>query len=222
MIFFDIDGTLLDHKKAERLAAISFKNQVDVFGDLSDDDFAERWHHLSEKHISIYLDGHVSFKEQRRARIRDLFDSDIEDQKCDLLFNDYLIHYEENWLLFPDVLDCIKELGGYQLGIISNGDSYQQRRKLEKLGLLGFFSQVVISSEVGISKPDKGIFQYACKSISKLPPECFYVGDNYVLDAEGSRNSGMNGIWLNRAKGGRQSAGTTIDSLSELKDNLTR
>ena len=222
MIFFDIDGTLLNHAQAEMLAAVSFKNRFDVFNDISGENFAEKWHELAEKHISIYLEGHTSFVGQRRARIRELFDSEIEDEECDSLFNEYLNNYEENWSLYPDVLECLRELEEYQLGIISNGDSYQQRRKLEKLGVLEFFSFIVISDEVGVSKPHRDIFIHACNVSGYMPIECSYVGDNFILDAEGSRNSGINGIWLNRERADHPNAGLTIVSLSELKDKLTK
>jgi len=70
VIFFDIDGTLLNYNQAERLAAISFKKGVDVCNDIADEKFAEKWRKIAEKHISSYLEGQVSFTERRRARIR--------------------------------------------------------------------------------------------------------------------------------------------------------
>ena len=221
MIFFDIDGTLLDHKNAERLAAIGFKDQFDFFNGISNNDFVEKWHDLAEKHIATYLDGQVSFTGQRRARIRELFESDIEDQACDSLFNEYLNQYEEYWSLYPDVLECLRELEDYQLGIISNGDSSQQRRKLGKLGISGFFSQIIISGEVGVSKPDARIFQHACEIGGTNPTACVYIGDNFTLDAEGSRDAGMKGIWLNRDKTNEPDSGLSIESLHELGDKLT-
>ncbi len=51
MIFFDIDGTLLDHAHAESAGAMAFKEETAVFDDVDPVEFVERWHRLAEKHM---------------------------------------------------------------------------------------------------------------------------------------------------------------------------
>lgn len=85
MIFFDIDGTLVDHKGAERVAAFAFQRaHGEVFPE-SPEDFAARWHLVAEKHLRRHLVGEISFQGQRRARLRELFShhSALTDEEAD-------------------------------------------------------------------------------------------------------------------------------------------
>ena len=116
-------------------------------------------------------------------------------------FKQYLSIYEKNWILFDNVEQTLEYLQSkYELCIISNGDGEQQRSKIQRTGLDKYFKNIVISSEVGYSKPQKEIFEIACKIINLKPENCIMVGDKYKVDIEGSLNSGMNGIWINRNK----------------------
>ncbi len=222
VIFFDIDNTLLDNARAEWLAAEAFQRDHSEFIPESTQEFVARWKRVTETHIQRYLKGELTFQGQRRARLQDIFNRyrKIDDDEADILFTCYLKHYEENWRLFPDVKPCLKDLSGITLGIISNGDSEQQRQKLTSLDISDCFDNVVISGDIGISKPDPGIFLAACKAANESPEACWYVGDNFRTDILGSCQVGMRGVWLNR--GGNESAVgdsfVTISSLAGLKD----
>jgi len=222
MIFFDIDGTLVDHKEAERVAALAFQRaHGEVFPE-SPEDFAARWHLVAEKHLRRHLVGEISFQAQRRARLRELFShhSALTDEDADAVFGEYLKRYEASWRLFADVRPCLAELDGRRLGIISNGDSKQQRQKIEMLGIAGRFSTVVISGDVGSSKPAVEIFLTACRAAQMDPDQCYYVGDDVESDVYGSRNAGLQAIWLNRDAGVGSPDIPTISTLAELKRKI--
>jgi len=217
MIFFDIDGTLLDHDHAVRAAAAAFRQQhADVFPE-PPEEFIARWRTVGKKHDDRFVAGEISFQQQRRARLRELFGPErpLADAEADALFDDYLAHYEANWQLYPDVAACLESLRPVGIGVISNGGSAQQRRKLEVLGIGSLFAVVVISDDLGVAKPEPGIFTFACRQAGRPPSECFYVGDRLQTDAEASARAGLLGIWLNR-KG--ETAETTVPVISTLKD----
>ena len=218
MIFFDLDGTLMDHKAAERAGALGFQSDhADLFPE-PPDEFIERWHACSEKHMLRHFAGEISYRDQRRERLRELFaeHAELTAEKADELFLGYLTRYEEAWVLYPDVLPCLEALEDRPLGIISNGDGTQQRKKLDALGIAGRFSAVILSGEVGVSKPDRGIFAAACEEAGREPQECVYVGDSLESDARGSSRAGLRAIWLNRYGEGGGEEFTTIVSLAEL------
>jgi putative hydrolase of the HAD superfamily len=221
MIFFDIDGTLVDHKGAERAAALAFqKDHAHGFTEPSEM-FLGRWQMLADKHVQRYLAEEISFHGQRRARIRELFsDEKMTDAHADGIFTRYLSRYEENWRLFGDVEPCLQEMAGISLGIISNGDSQQQRAKLETLGIAGRFSHVIISGDIKTAKPDIGIFTAACQACGLRPDECVYVGDDFEVDARGSRRAGVRGIWLNRNGTECPDSSEMITTLTELKTQI--
>ena len=222
MIFFDIDETLLNNSAAERAAAAQF---YDLHKDVLQEPveaFIDRWQTLTEHNIQRYLAGELSFQGQRRARLRQVFASkrSLSDAEADLIFETYLHLYENSWILFPDVEDCLNELNGRQLGIISNGNAAQQKQKLHSLGIIDRFSTIVISGEVGITKPAREMFQLACQKAAMPPSGCWHIGDNFKVDALGSISAGMNAIWLNRNGQKPCSDIPTIKSLSELGDKL--
>ena len=84
--------------------------------------------------------------------------------------------------------------------MISNGQSAQQRAKLERLGIAERFRHVTISQDCGAAKPDPKIFRHACERCGIDPGAAVYVGDRYDLDAEGARRAGLTGVWLDRAR----------------------
>jgi putative hydrolase of the HAD superfamily len=219
MIFFDIDDTLVDNRRAERIAAMEFHRLHEEVFPVSPEAFATRWRLATEKHSHRYLLGELSFQGQRRERLKELFAHHhiLSDAEADTLFETYLDSYEKNWTLFSDVESCLEQLSGTRLGIISNGQAFQQRRKLIHMGLIDRFSTIIISEELGLSKPNPRIFLEACRAAKVSPSECWHIGDNFNADAQGSLSAGLRGIWLNRSGLNSQEGIPMISSLSELK-----
>ena len=79
------------------------------------------------------------------------------------------------------------------LGVISNSDGRLEWR-LEEIGVLDRFDFVIDSAIVGISKPDRRIFEDALKRSSLSPEEAVYVGDYYEVDVRGARAAGMSPV----------------------------
>jgi|ERR1035437_428059 putative hydrolase of the HAD superfamily len=219
MTFFDIDGTLVAHKGAERAAALAFQRGHGTIFPESPDAFVARWHSVAEKQVRRYLSGELTFHQQRQARMREMFSHDraLTDAESDTLFAEYLMRYEENWTLFPDVIPCLECLKNKRIGIISNGDSAQQREKLNRTRIGRRFSVVMISGDIGCAKPAAEIFHAACKAAQEEPKHCVFIGDDFDTDAMGSRRAGMVGIWLSRAGSDRPDAAPMIKTLIEFK-----
>lgn len=85
-----------------------------------------------------------------------------------------------------------------KLGIITNGFTELQQARLVQLGLGEYFDLLVISEQVGIAKPHRGIFEYALALMGN--PACkqvLMVGDNLDSDIQGGINAGLDTCWLN-------------------------
>ncbi|PIP36200.1 MAG: hypothetical protein COX20_07110 [Desulfobacterales bacterium CG23_combo_of_CG06-09_8_20_14_all_52_9] len=94
----------------------------------------------------------------------------------------------------PDVKDVVIELSqrGYILGIIANTITETEIPDwLEADGLTGYFKVVVLSSKLGIRKPNPEIYLEAARRVGVEPAGCVYVGDNPVRDVEGVREAGF-------------------------------
>ena len=220
MIFFDIDETLFDNKSAQYFAALSLYDQYSEIQKIYEKSaFLQRWNAVTEKYLQRFFANHISFQQQRRKRLREIFQKDLSNRQADKIAAIYLKFYESNWGLFDDVIPCLNILRSRKLGIISNGEKDQQRQKLRDLNILDRFKVIIISDDIGISKPDPKIFWHGCKTANEKPADCYYVGDNFNTDAKAASEAGLKGIWLNMEKNkGKDTTLMEIRTLFQLPE----
>jgi FMN phosphatase YigB (HAD superfamily) len=80
--------------------------------------------------------------------------------------------------------------------VVTNNSTAEQIEKLRALNIAGYFDTVVISEDVGVTKPDPKIFAIALERIGASPQEVVFVGDNWTNDIAGAVNAGMSAVWL--------------------------
>ncbi len=108
-------------------------------------------------------------------------------------------HLRARYPLYPDADELLVRLRSrYKLGIVTNGVAGLQRRKLDGSGLLHWFDAVAISGEVGIGKPERGIFERIAAELGVPFETCVMVGDNAERDVQGGINAGMRTVWVDR------------------------
>jgi putative hydrolase of the HAD superfamily len=225
MIFFDIDETLIDQRGAETAAARKF---LDVYSGrlnhrYSLSEFCALWRALREKHAPAFLSGAISVHEQRRRRVRELFAQagrSLSDGETDRCIEVYQGHYRRSWRLFDDVRPALAALKHFRCGVISNGSTNQQNRKLQQTGIAPFFELVLVSQEIGAAKPRREIFLAACRRAGVTARQCIYVGDRLDHDTLPSRSVGMRAYWLCRGHRGAPANVDVIGSLTELSWRL--
>ena len=93
-----------------------------------------------------------------------------------------------------DALALVRQ-AGLRAAVISNSNG-SVRSILTSLGLTTDVDFVLDSSEVGVEKPDKRIFELALTQARVAPTEAVYVGDLYSVDVRGARTSGMRAVLL--------------------------
>ncbi|HYH44243.1 MAG TPA: HAD-IA family hydrolase [Thermoanaerobaculia bacterium] len=106
------------------------------------------------------------------------------------------------WEVYPDVLPALAALRdrGLRLGVVSNWDE-RLPGLLAGLGLAPSFDAVVFSSEVGVEKPDRRIFQSALDRLEVVAGEAVHVGDGRLEDVEGALAAGMYAVHVSRRGG---------------------
>lgn len=222
-VFFDIDGTLLDQRGAERAAADVFFRR---YGHLlrppcGPARFCHLWRSVRERHLPAYLSGAISYRQYHHRRIRDLFPdgASLAERELDTRYEVFHSSYRRGWRLFEDVRPALDRLQKRcPLGIISNGNARHQRCKLRSMGILDRFRVVVISEEVSVGKPGRAIFAEACRRAGVAASRCVCVGDSIDHDVRPSLAIGMRGVWLNRGGEHPTHPLETIRSLSELSN----
>lgn len=77
----------------------------------------------------------------------------------------------------------------YKLGLISNWDS-RLRPLLQGLGVASYFDCIVVSCEVGATKPSRRIFDFATEKLGVPAASILHVGDSQIEDCEGAIAAG--------------------------------
>ena len=98
----------------------------------------------------------------------------------------------------PGALAGLRRLG-LRLAVVSNSNG-TLRAKLARLGLDASFDLMIDSCEVGVEKPDPGIFTLALERLGVSAGAALHVGDFYHIDVVGARAAGVD-AWLIDAGG---------------------
>ncbi len=78
-----------------------------------------------------------------------------------------------------DVVAIISSLRKqYLTGLVSNTHSEELRPILERHNLADLFNEIIISSDVGVSKPDPAIFHMMLERLGVKPEEAIFTDDN--------------------------------------------
>ena len=107
---------------------------------------------------------------------------------------------EYELVLYDDVLDNLRALReiGFVVGIVSNVPSSGDE-VADQLGLSGSIDFAVTSSEVGVEKPNRRIFDEALRRAGDIPAEsAIMVGDQIASDMNGAVGAGIQPVLLDR------------------------
>jgi putative hydrolase of the HAD superfamily len=141
-------------------------------------------------------------------------------QQADALYERFIVR-EGFMPLFSDVKETLIELRrrGKQLGILSNFPPHLEDT-LKLHGIHGYFAFFVISSLVGLEKPDPAIFELAFERAGVPKEEILYVGDHVDDDIRGARAVGLSAILIDRHDRWPEAGCVRIRSLSELNASI--
>lgn len=189
-VFFDLGLTLVECDTAGRY--VEYFSQLGRPVTLPQ---AQRAYHLANKHFMREHPGALGHKDQdvfRRFLQRVCQELGWPDLGQDLFRLAQEDKRPPQWTAFPFTLEVLKSLKerGVATGLISNWDP-SCRQVLDQNGLTPYLDPILVSSEVGVEKPDKGIFEKALELSGDDPKNCLYVGDNYYDDGMGSSQVGM-------------------------------
>lgn len=111
--------------------------------------------------------------------------------------------------LFPHIIETLEGLEGRGLaiGMVSNtGRTWGRymRKVQDRLGIGRFFDVRVFSDEVGVRKPESGIFQTALDGLGLPAERVVHVGDDVAADVAGAKAIGMRAIWFDAGRPGHR------------------
>lgn len=199
-VLFDVDGTLFDRSLAQRkVLEIVVQQFPHIFGAFELERVAKAFTE-SDRITAEDFEAGAPSEGLRRKRSRLFLQLlDLREDLAEAITEIYVRDYPTVDASMAGAVPLVKELSRrFIVGVVSNGLPDVQYRKLEAMDLREVFSCIVLSEEIGIRKPDPGIFHHAASLLRMQPSECLYVGDSYASDIVGSKNSGMLACWLNR------------------------
>lgn len=199
-IFFDIDDTLYDQFiPFEKAFNKQFNQyQIDV------EELYKRSRILSDSVFELSESGIMSSVDMKIYRIQEACKQMglIVTREQSLMFqSDYECFQKQITLskTMEDILNYCKA-ARVTIGIITNGPSSHQEMKVQRLNLARWIpaNRILISSQVGVAKPDSQIFKMAERRLAREEQIFYYVGDNITNDIKGATSVGWKAIWLNR------------------------
>ncbi|HEM5944031.1 TPA: HAD family hydrolase [Streptococcus suis] len=103
--------------------------------------------------------------------------------------------------VFPEIFSWC-QAQGVAMGIITNGPYRHQLRKIRTMGLVNWFEleHVLISGQVGITKPNPAIFQLMEERLGMSGEDICYLGDSFENDVVGAKAANWKAIWFNHRK----------------------
>ena len=225
-IFFDLDRTLWDFD-ASSIAVFEFmykKYNLETLGIPSAQDFHDIYEPHNLELWKLYRENKITKEALNQARFGyPLSQYGIEDHKlAKKLSEDYVYYSPRTVRIIPgsfELLDYLKPK--YHLHLITNGFKEVQDVKLTKSGFKPYFETLIVSEEVGIKKPDPGIFLYALKKVKASAKESIMIGDEMDVDIDGARAAHIDQIFFNYKRknidGGRT---FEVEALLEIKKIL--
>jgi HAD superfamily hydrolase (TIGR01549 family) len=201
-VLFDLDDTLFDHHASAR-AALGAVHLVHA----PDADFAafERHHtrYLEQMHVEV-LAGRIGLDDARRERFRRVFLAlgvTLDPREVDGVATAYRTGYLAARRPIEGAADLLGAVRPHaRIGIVTNNLLDEQREKLEFCGLAPFVDALVVSDDVGVSKPERGIFDIALRRLGVAAGDAVMVGDSWANDIAGAVNAGIRAVWFNPAR----------------------
>ena len=218
-LLFDFDGTLVDYDKTE---SWSLREAFRVTGIPYDEArILPEYNRINGGLWKEFEKGGISAPELRIKRFRVLFDVAGIQGDVDEIARAYMSFLSESAFLFDGALRLLETLHrSFKIGLITNGLKEAQRKRLALTGADKYMDSVAVSDEIGIQKPDSGIFEYAMKEAGHTDKTTtLVIGDSLTSDILGGINFGIDTCWFN-PKGKSSSDGIAptyeIRSLNEL------
>lgn len=222
-VFFDLDDTLLDFKKAERIA---LKKALKDFGYNADDKAAARYSEINISQWKLLELGILTREEVKVRRYELLFEElglDLDAHKVTQAYENYL---SQGHYFISGAQEIIERLSPiYRLYIVSNGASAVQESRIKSSGIEKYFNDIFISQNIGFDKPDARFFEHCFESIDGFEKErAVIIGDSLTSDIKGGINAGISTVWYNPRKAtvGEIIPDYEINVLSQLPELLRK
>ncbi len=198
VILWDVDGTLLDFKAAERAAIRACFARFGL-GECSDGMLA-RYSAINQTYWERLERGEMTKEQILTERFREFFHREgIPQPDVDALNRAYQLLLGDTIRFHDNACDLVRRLRGrVRQYAASNGTRVAQEKKLRRSGLAELLDGAFISENVGAEKPSPAYFRAVLEQIGPCGrDEVLMVGDSLTSDMRGGNNAGVLCCWYN-------------------------
>ena len=195
-LLLDMDDTILDFKKAERIA---LEKTLHHQGITPSDEVCELYSRINLKYWQRLERGEVSRQQVSVGRFEELFaqlgwEADAQDAA-----DRYAGYLGMGHYFLPGAYETLPVLASRcKLYLASNGTAAIQHGRLDSAQMRRFFRDIFISEEMGANKPSIEFFSRCFARIEGFAPEkAMIVGDSLTSDILGGKNAGIATCWIN-------------------------
>lgn len=202
-VFVDIDDTLWWFTENSKLALRHTFDAFDISSVCTYERFKEVYLKKNLELWNLYHHGLIDkdflVNERFRFTLKECgYKGDVE-KMCHLLDEEYLRFLALQSTTIPGARQLLEYLvaKGYDVNTLSNGFQGTQQQKLISGGLSDLIHRNVLSDDCGITKPQRGIFDYALEQCGAEAATSVMIGDNPDADIKGAHDAGWRTIYFN-------------------------
>lgn len=195
-ILFDADGTLFDYDRAE---ASALARTFEEFGLPFPAEAAETYRAINGEIWQQFEQGLINQRQLRWRRFELLAEALGVDLEPEAFSRRYLLNLAQGVDLIGGAEQVLEALHGrVDLMLITNGLKEVQRSRLARSTIGHYFSDIIISEEVGAAKPHPQIYDVAFQRMGEPARDrVLIVGDSLSSDIQGGSDYGIGTCWFN-------------------------
>ncbi|MEM1322018.1 MAG: YjjG family noncanonical pyrimidine nucleotidase [Bacteroidota bacterium] len=222
-LLFDADNTLFDFDRSEQHA---LRGSIEAKGIPFQAHHLHTYHQINKACWTAFEEGRMTQDELRKERFVQFLEAIELKADGEAFGRDYLYRLANTDFLIPGAKALLDRLRGqFRLVMITNGLKEVQRPRLRHTQLGPYFDLIVVSDEIGVSKPHKGFFDYTFQHLGYPEKEqTLVIGDSLSSDIKGGYQYGLNTCWFN-PQGKDNASGIQptyeVNSMSELQTFLS-
>lgn len=201
-IFFDADDTIVDHKQCEKKALEYLFDNIqkeyrrqyqDIFRPLD----KNLWDSVANNSNPVPKEEIPEYRFKEFFNMIGLKYTDYKE--ANKLFQEGLAN---SVALTENAYDIIKYLyeKEYKICVVTNGLVKLQRPRITNSQISKYISEIIVSEEVGINKPNPQIFNVLLNKLSLKSNQVIMIGDSLEKDIQGAKNANIKTIWYNPNK----------------------
>lgn len=216
LLLFDADGTLWDFHKSEHTAlSATFKK----YGISQEKETFDLYAKINTKMWKLIEEGKTTHEVLRIDRFKEFLQSINHHEHSPEEVADY---YTDKLCKEKDLIENAEELlkelkKEYIICLITNGNSYIQRKRLENNAIEKYLDEIYISHEHGASKPDPKMIFMAMEKYNVLnKQEVMIIGDSEGSDILAAKRAGIYSIYFNQEGKTSKNADYSVNKLMDI------